>query len=59
MYNESKCGCNKGVKCSVEECKFHEEGDYCAANVIKIDACCNNVECSDNTMCQSFEPKNR
>ena len=57
MLNENKSGCNQGVQCSVEECKYNEDGNYCVANVIKVDACCNNVQTSDNTKCQSFEAK--
>lgn len=42
------------VYCRVEECKYHNMNDTCAADEILINCHTEAVD-SDNTLCQTFE----
>lgn len=48
---------NSGVKCSVEQCKYNEEKQYCNLQVIQVGTHEKNPTMDQCTDCQSFELK--
>lgn len=49
---------NNNIGCTVENCKYHCNGDnYCSLNAINVGACNCNPKSVDGTCCQSFETK--
>jgi hypothetical protein len=43
------------VKCIVNTCEYHENGDYCIASAIEIQG--QNAGNIDNTDCATFSPR--
>ncbi|MBR2875914.1 MAG: DUF1540 domain-containing protein [Clostridia bacterium] len=49
---------NNSIGCTVDTCKYHcKDANYCSKNAIEVSACNCSAKTSDNTCCQSFEPK--
>ena len=57
-YSSDSSDYNNGVTCTVSDCQHYEAGNHCAIQNINVDAACTNCNTSENTMCQSFKPKN-
>ena len=47
---------NEGVKCIVDTCEYHMNGDHCAAEHIQVEP--RNAKDTDETDCATFIPKN-
>ncbi len=53
--NEQK---NTHIGCTVDTCRYHcTQENYCSKNAIEVGCCNCNAKTSDNTCCNSFEPK--
>lgn len=46
-----------GVKCVVNTCQYHEQGDYCTAEAIEIQP--RNATSTEETDCATFSPSTR
>ncbi|MDT8900131.1 DUF1540 domain-containing protein [Anaeroselena agilis] len=48
-----------GVKCTVSNCKFWQQGERCNASAIEVnvDGGSSNAHASDQTNCHTFAPK--
>lgn len=44
-----------GVKCVVNTCHYHSQGDYCSASTIEIQP--RDASNSDDTDCATFSPR--
>lgn len=45
----------KGIKCNVKNCYYHDCDTYCTASQIAVGP--QNAECSTDTLCATFKPK--
>lgn len=52
---------NSSIGCSVSECKYHLENDYCSLDHIHVTTSnlTNNVDTPEYTECGSYEKKNQ
>ncbi len=57
MENKKDCGCKyiKGIKCSVENCYYHDCDTCCTAGEIAVGP--HNADSSAQTLCATFKPK--
>ena len=55
---ETTCGCKhiKGIKCSVENCYYHDMDTCCTAKEIAVGP--RSADQSGDTLCATFKPKN-
>ena len=52
----STCGTkNLGVKCEVQNCKYHSKDNRCYADCIQVGP--NSADCCSDTVCETFEAK--
>lgn len=51
------CGCKhiKGIKCDVRNCHYHSGECYCTAEQIAVGP--SSADCSGETLCVTFKPK--
>ena len=54
---ENTCGCKhiKGIKCSVQNCYYHDMETCCTAHEISVGP--RNADSSGDTLCATFKPK--
>lgn len=53
---EKKRQCKiEGIRCSVENCYYHDAKTHCTAGEISVGPDC--AHCSDETVCSTFKPK--
>ncbi len=59
--NYEGCGCGakhiKGIKCNVKNCYYHDCDTYCTASQIAVGP--QSAECSTETLCVTFKPKDQ
>ncbi|MGF7143289.1 hypothetical protein HNQ56_001712 [Anaerotaenia torta] len=48
---------NEGIKCVVNTCEYHMNGDHCAAEKIQVEP--RNAKDSDQTDCTTFTRKDK
>lgn len=55
--NMDGCDCKhiKGIKCNVKNCYYHDCETYCTATQIAVGP--QNAECSSETLCATFKPR--
>ena len=46
-----------GVKCTVSECYYNSDSNYCTAKSIEVNQSTNDCTCSQNTQCETFKQK--
>ena len=56
---ETTCGCKhiKGIKCSVENCYYHDMDTCCTAKEISVGP--RAADTSGDTLCATFKPKEK
>lgn len=47
-----------GIKCDVENCEFNHLGKECNAASIEVCGTCCDPDCCDETICNTFRPRN-
>lgn len=58
MENMDNSFANKSIKCSVQQCKYHNNHeDYCSLDCIKVGTHEENPTVNQCTDCESFEVK--
>ena len=58
MENNSmnqECKHIKGIRCSVENCYYHQKETDCTAQEIAVGPHC--ADCSGDTVCATFKPR--
>ena len=55
--NATNCGCKHiaGIKCNVQNCYYHDMETCCTAKEISVGP--RNADCSGDTLCTTFKPK--